>query len=448
MESQKYIEEMRKIQDTLIDFIDDEGMNDESFKSLFDQLNKHLIIQDHHKFRTFFRILANISNNHHRCANFFEKIEKILFNIKSEIKKCFSNSELFEIFESNKRILLYLFDEKMLIMDDNIISNIINKKYYMYFAPELRSHTESIKKATVFLYDNTTIKEIMEELPENFYENRKRGENENYICELIRNDSVEEFIRYVNQNNYPLESLVNPSIYETNPLLLSKKITFFSKENEPSLIEYATFFGAIQIFQYLSNNGVKLNSYLWTYAIYSQNPEIIHILEENNKHPIKSYYSCFKDAILCHHNNIASYILNNYLPNESEFTHDIFIHALKTHNFAFIENDLINETALFELCKYDYYHFVEFVLKDKDIDNNIIKTFDDDLFYFAVEKEDIDLIQLLMSNDYNDINFECDNRTALNLAVEKENIEIVKLLLKNERIDINALDKQNAIQII
>ena len=76
------------------------------------------------------------------------------------------------------------------------------------------------------------------------------GENESYICKVIRDDNVVEFITYVNQNSISLNSNIRTSIYETNSFLL--------KAYNLSLIEYAAFFGSIQIFQYLQMNGVIL----------------------------------------------------------------------------------------------------------------------------------------------------------------------------------------------
>ena len=58
--------------------------------------------------------------------------------------------------------------------------------------------------------------------------------------------------------------------------------------NETNLVEYAAFFGSIQIFKYLLVNQVKLIPSLWIYAIHSRNPEIIHLLEENNIEPYGS----------------------------------------------------------------------------------------------------------------------------------------------------------------
>ena len=105
-----------------------------------------------------------------------------------------------------------------------------------------------------------------ERIPDNFFEKRKKGENDSYICKLIQNDSVEDFVSHVTKNNYSLRSKIVPSIYETNSFLI--------KNSEPSLIEYAVFFGSIKIFQYLRFNNVDLTQSLWIYTIHGNNPEI------------------------------------------------------------------------------------------------------------------------------------------------------------------------------
>ena len=72
----------------------------------------------------------------------------------------------------------------------------------------------------------------------NFDEKRRIGENDSYVCELIRNDSIEEFVSYVNQNNISVKNArIKDSLFETN--------TFFIKKN-PTFFEYATFFNSIQ----------------------------------------------------------------------------------------------------------------------------------------------------------------------------------------------------------
>lgn len=54
-------------------------------------------------------------------------------------------------------------------------------------------------------------------LPDNFNELRKQGENDNYLCKLIREDLIQEFITYLNKNSISPKAEIKPSIYETNP---------------------------------------------------------------------------------------------------------------------------------------------------------------------------------------------------------------------------------------
>ena len=186
----------------------------------------------------------------------------------------------------------------------------------------------------LFIPQNLSQK-IQIEITSNFEENRKIGENDNYISKLIQNDSVEEFISYINKTNISLISYIQPSIFETHSFLL---------KNKPTLIEYAAFFGSIQIFQFLRFNKVNLESIhfdltpsLWYYSIHGKNADIIHILEENHIEPkYNSFQDCFEEAIKCHHNDIANYFLNNFLPNQKENNIDVYIQYLKNYNFLFI----------------------------------------------------------------------------------------------------------------
>ena len=59
-----------------------------------------------------------------------------------------------------------------------------------------------------------------------FETNRKNGENEDYVCTMIRNDSIDEFVVYVNRKkNYSLSSNIKESIFEINALLLKYRPT-------------------------------------------------------------------------------------------------------------------------------------------------------------------------------------------------------------------------------
>ena len=160
-------------------------------------------------------------------------------------------------------------------MDKNVAKDIttksIHKKNAQYFSPELKPFINEC------WFPKNLHDEIMKELPENFYQDRKIGENNSYICKLIQQDLVKDFIIYINQNNIPLDDKIPNSFYETNICCIKKKL---------SLIEYAAFYGSIQIFKHLQLNQAKLTDSLIILAIHSENAELINLLEENNKYMI------------------------------------------------------------------------------------------------------------------------------------------------------------------
>lgn len=204
------------------------------------------------------------------------------------------------------------------------VDEIIEKILEFEFSDFLQKMIELLKAK----YDS-----CLEDL--NMKEKFLAGENDSYICELIRNDSVEEFIKYVNQANIPLSSNIQSSICETNTFLLKK---------ETSFIDYAAYFGSIQIFQYLRINGVELRPSLWLNAIHGRNPEIIYILEENKVEMHDNLLKkCLIRSIKCHHNEIADYIDSKYYDdkikkeNSDEKVNNA---SVKYCNFEYIPSDL------------------------------------------------------------------------------------------------------------
>lgn len=142
-------------------------------------------------------------------------------------------------------------------------------------------------------------------LKNNFEEKRDIGENESYLCKIIREDNLRDFILYHNEKNLYLNKSFIFSIFETNSFLISKVLR---------IVEYATFHGSLNIVKYLYNQKVKFDPFLLELAVYRGNIKLIHFLEEvfvvNEK---ETYKKMLNIAIKCHHNDIAYYILNNYI---------------------------------------------------------------------------------------------------------------------------------------
>ena len=78
MNYQEYLSEKGEIYDILIQFIEDESDDDYNFQELIDTFKRQKIQETEEELALFFRLLVQISNNHHRFPNFFEKAKRIL----------------------------------------------------------------------------------------------------------------------------------------------------------------------------------------------------------------------------------------------------------------------------------------------------------------------------------------------------------------------------------
>ena len=399
------------------------------------------------EFNKFLNFLRIIINNHHRNSDFFDKIEPILVYFKDDIKHQMSNLEIFKYFSENKRINYLLLKNQIIEIDDSIIDILSKPQNAVYFEPFLEMH-----------YTGYPIKECDEKI--------KNGENDSYISQMIRKDLVVEFIKFMNTNNYPLDSKITKSIFETNPLLNEK-----------------AFYGSIQIFNYLRLNNVDLTPSLWIYAIHSKNGELIHILEENKvEMEGNTYEKCIIEAIKCHYKELINYFLQfdhskkNYLCyylqfyNYESMPNDPDSYSKCDLNFDEIELSFILNPEFLNLLFIESYLNINQLIDNETLLSMAIKQKKTDLIQFlllnpkcninqggkallnAVEKEDIQIIELLLSNKNidpniineiaNDFNGNPTKKAALSIAVEKENINIIKLLLSHPKIDPNVMTEK------
>ncbi|KAK8844336.1 hypothetical protein M9Y10_024550 [Tritrichomonas musculus] len=99
-------------QKSLLKFI--KNNKEENFQELTNIIENEKIIDNKYDFKSFLHLISKISNNHYIFLGFHEKIEQLLSNYRNQMQNYFTNDEIFNIFKSNKRILLYLFDEKII----------------------------------------------------------------------------------------------------------------------------------------------------------------------------------------------------------------------------------------------------------------------------------------------------------------------------------------------
>lgn len=357
MEKQEYFEKLNGIRNLFLEYLNNENGSDENYLNFTKAIEEQQVPQDKEYLKEILYLINSVSNYHYRTPHFFDMIERVIVHLKDIIHNHFTNFEIFRIFVENKRVLLILFNLNILIPDSQIASIMLDGKYkyrnyHFYFFNELSQFLNDQERAS--------ISDQIKQYNEDFDNLRKVGENDGYMAKLIRQDLVEDFIRFVNQKNINFNSTISSSIFETNPFLMRK--------NAPSLIEYSAFYGSIQIFKYLQLNGVDLQNSLWFYVIHGHYPELVHLLEENKINPSKGIIT---ESIKCHYDDMTNYIFNCVIDKESNEI--VYSTCLQNRNYAFLhENDVSDNFAFYFFCKYDYVKPVRICLNSYKPDVNAI----------------------------------------------------------------------------
>ncbi|KAK8882935.1 hypothetical protein M9Y10_045581 [Tritrichomonas musculus] len=383
-----HIHKMKIIQQNLYDFIQDEDNKEENFEQLIDVINDKKIRLNQHDLKIFLCLIVHVSNNYRRGPNFFQKIERILQEFENDMKKFYSNYEIFKIFKNNKRILLFLLEEAVILIDNNILRKFIKNKYrdmhYIeYFLPEIKGITEKDDKILKII-QNIKIDDW-----EKFYKNRKKGENDDILCKIIRKDLIDDFMSFENKIN---GSLIKPSIFETNSFLLENK-------SKTSLLEYAAFFGSIKIFKYLYNKSKIINPELYPFIIHGMKEKMIHFLLEKFsskiykssleynfddefyediiiKVPVKNiqYYKCLQESIKCHRDRISYFIQRNFIDENvhpKKIIHKTIVSTcFKYYNFLYLPVYITNFLYFKYACEYGYFTIAQLLLETRKIDIN------------------------------------------------------------------------------
>ena len=307
---------MKEVYSILIDFIEDTNEIESTFKEIMKKFEKREIFKNKENIPLLLQIISKIADNHYRSPAFFDKLEIIIqYLFENETIPIPISSLTSDDFKYNKRIFLFLLQKKFIELDQAYI------KSYLQLRPDKDTtfSKDSIEEFQSFYYlysgmkeyiNEEVQKEIEEEIEEifsvdfiTFKEKCQKGENDSYVCSLIREDLVEDFISYLSRSGMSHSSIIKPSIYETNSYLIFK---------EPTLINYAAFFGSTQIVRYLQFFKVPLISSLWLYSVHSNNGDLIHFLEENQVSTDNLFDDILNESIKCHHNDLSNYFKDKF----------------------------------------------------------------------------------------------------------------------------------------
>lgn len=143
------------------------------------------IDENFEEFKHFLLLLNNIYNNHYRGSDLTQKIEQIIENLSNSITQTFSDIGIFDIFKNNKKIVLFLFDKKILTINIQIFKRIFFERHSekncpYFFYPEIKSF---FKKEIVGKIEEKIIS-IDSNILKNFDERRHIGENDQYLASL------------------------------------------------------------------------------------------------------------------------------------------------------------------------------------------------------------------------------------------------------------------------
>ena len=145
MNLQEYIRQKKELYNSLLSFIEDENADGETyFRTLNENIQTNLNIfredQNNEELKSILHLVVMISNNHHRTTIFDQKIEQILLYFRTNISQIFSNTEAYHFFKNNRRILLFLIQNEMITVNNEILDLILNdtpQRHFFY--PEIRS---------------------------------------------------------------------------------------------------------------------------------------------------------------------------------------------------------------------------------------------------------------------------------------------------------------------
>ncbi|KAK8836221.1 hypothetical protein M9Y10_039853 [Tritrichomonas musculus] len=431
MEFQQYLSEKKKLQDVFLGYLDDNENVEEHFENLLKICDDQNIKNDSNEFGLFIHFVFNIADNHFRTKDFFFKIEKILLIFKDIFQNSLSDDIILSISRSNKRIILFLFENKFIDIKSFKKIIYLDKQYFSSEINEL-----------------IQVEEVQDD--PNFDENRKKGENQSPLACFIRNDSISDFITYIKRNEISLKATIETSIYETNQFLI---------DSTPTLIEYSAFFGSIQVFTYLFKNKVELTPSLWLYAVHGRNPEIFKILEDEKVVPEdETYEKCLIEALQCHHNDVIHYIKSNFISKENQIHIDELLEteSIDCYNFSFFPDDnLFNKNNFYKFCEYDYYFFADQYLANHQIDINFEicemlgeETYINTPLTVAIDSYFDNIVKLLLKQPGIDVNYistgynwersYIETWTPLNMAVPQCTFGMVQILFNHKNIDVNA----------
>lgn len=128
MKMQKYLETIKDIHKYFIEYIEKDDNYQKEEDLLIQLITDKKIEENKFILEEILETISQIATYHHQVNNFYEKIQSIILFFKESIKKNIPNPIIYNIFEGNKQILLFLMNQGILTTDSSISINLKNNK--------------------------------------------------------------------------------------------------------------------------------------------------------------------------------------------------------------------------------------------------------------------------------------------------------------------------------
>ncbi|OHS95391.1 hypothetical protein TRFO_10526 [Tritrichomonas foetus] len=274
------------------------GLSEETYEDTLQYLNNSNFLNDRQLFR---ELIYSISKAVVKRPLVLHLYYKILTHLADKIKSFFDSDEILRMIRIP--FLLPKFLEIGVVDISTIIRmSRIDFSLFSINAPEIKAADPKFFDEQLNLLKPEQRKEIESANFEMDKMHRMNGINIDPIALSIRFNNLDEFKKLLQETQNDVNSQIVISKYE-----LCVMVSDYIKM--PTYIEYAAFFGSLDVFKYLVEQNAILSDRLPEFAIAGGNMEILRIIEEKE---LDFYEACLDAAISFHRNELVDYLVENF----------------------------------------------------------------------------------------------------------------------------------------
>lgn len=363
--------------------------------------------------KEFMKLITTIQTALFTHYSYYDLYEKLIEQLFPYIKKFFTSDEIYYFSILNK-IKLFFYKNGLINIDTIIHKAKAFRTVSFIFAYEIyQERREDFNY--IFGSKESFLKEVNFPNFESFLEFRDKWTNNDPITISIREDDADKLREIISKNNLNYDLEIPYSLFEDISC-------FFKKKSMPKMIDYAAFYGSVNVFKYLLMNDSKITEKTLEFAVYGGSYEIIHILE-SAKCP---YSDALEASIRVHNNELYDYFINSV---GLQHTKKTIIRAVLNYNIKVIKEILQDET-LYDMIP--------------SISNHIGSS----ILGITISQDFPDLTEMFANIKGFDLNKPQESSyTYLMDSCFSKNIDIIKFFVEEIKVDINAVT-QIGIQIL